>query len=158
MKLLTKITITIFLLSFLSIKIKSKVILPEWDNNIIETNNSISFKTKSIDSYALDNVTTSVLYLGKISGNSYLFLNKTRINNPFPNDIKSLDSPLISFQNEYFFCSTKYFFKINSNNQVDKIQFPNFIDLSNYDYSIKLISCSQKSEIILVFINNTLFI
>ena len=153
MKLLTKITITIFLLSLLSITIKSKVILPEWDNNIIETNNSISFKTKSIDSYALDNVTTSVLYLGKISGNSYLFLNKTRINNPFPNDIKSLDSPLISFQNEYFFCSTKYFFKINSNNQVDKIQFPNITDLSNYDYSIKLISCSQKSEIILVFIN-----
>ena len=154
MKFLTKLDITLLLLLLLSMTVKSKKILPEWDNDIIEIQNSTTFKAKSIISYALDNSTDSILYLGNMNGNYNLFLNKININNPFPNDITSIDSPLISFNKEYFFCSTKYFFKINSNNEISKISFPTFIDLSKYDdYSIKYIHYSKQKVAILIFIN-----
>ena len=124
MNLLISILFLIFSIS------KSKELLEEWEYN---TQNKI--ESSPFISFAINNITDTKIYVAK----EYLLLfNKDIIKNITNNkEITSINSPLIEYNQDYYFCTNSNLYKIgNENSQLEEIGF-------NNSDSIKSLKCNK---------------
>ena len=156
MKLLTTFFKCYFIIfSFLSIlsTIDAFESLPLWKNNKKSTPLPEDLSNSEIISFSSDNSTNTILYLINENDNSFLYINGSKYENIFKEELTYLTPPLIENNGNYYFCSSsKNIIKLDSNGTLEKIDNPNNLD--NYtDYNLKCFYRKKENVIIVTFIN-----
>jgi len=120
----------------------SRDILQEWEDN---THNSINENiSEDLLSYAGSSTTTKKLYLGK--NNLYLVDGKVPLKVISNQNLNSITSPLIEYNEVYYFCSSSGLYKIE-NDELKKIEITTD-DFSGTISSYKCIYHKIKNNII----------
>ena len=127
--------------------------IPNWVNNQKESPLPEDLLNSEIISFTLDNTTNDIIYLINENDNSYFYINNKKIRNNFKEEIKYFSSPLIVYNNEYYFCSSsKNIIKMNQNGDITKIMNTNYLD--KYDnYELKCFYHSKEKVIVVAYIN-----
>ena len=146
----------IILFSLLSTIISFQKI-PCWNNatiNVSDLPNDLN--NSEIIDYTINNHTNgkyNILYSIVENDIYYLYINGTKYQHNYKEDLKYFTSPLIEYNNEYYFCaSLKNIIKINSSGNLEEIQ--NQQCLNDYlDYELKCYYHYDKNIILVAFIN-----
>ena len=127
--------------------------IPNWVNNQKESPLPEDLLNSEIISFTLDNTTNDIIYLINENDNSYFYINNKKIRNNFKEEIKYFSSPLIVYNNEYYFCSSsKNIIKMSQNGDIIKIMNTNYLD--KYDnYELKCFYHSKEKVIVVAYIN-----
>ena len=139
-------------LSILSIIITFENI-PIWENNEKSKDLPDDLSDSEIVDYTIDNTTNTFLYLINENDDSYFYIKGNKYLNSFKEDnIKYFTSPLIIYNNDYYFCSSSTNIIKLSNGIFSKIPNPNCLS-SSKDYELKCFYHKKENIILVAFIN-----
>lgn len=130
---------------------------PIWRNNQNIKQLPIELSDSEIVGISFSNITDKTLYLINENNVSYLYFNEIKYKNKLQDELNYLDSPLIEYNDEYFFCSSKNIFKFNLKGELTKIENPSIISGSN-DYKLKCFFLNNDKKVIIVTFINTPYI
>ena len=154
---LLKFSLCIFILFSLLSTIISFQKIPNWNNatiNVSDLPNDL--KNSEIIDYTINNHTndkSNILYSIVENDIYYLYINGTKIKHKYNEGLKYFTSPLIEYNNEYYFCaSLKNIIKINSNGNLEEIQNQQYLN-AYLDYELKCYYHYDKNIILVSFIN-----
>jgi len=145
-------------LSFISIAYGNKN-FPVWKNNQNIKPLPQELSNSEIVGISYSNITDKTLYLTNENNVSYLYFNEKKYENKFPEELVYLDSPLIEYNDEYYFCSSsKNILKFNQKGELTKIENPSVISGFNDDYKLKCFYLNSEKKVIIVTFINTPYI
>ena len=144
-------------LSFISIVYGDKN-FPLWKNNQNIKSLPQELSNSEIVGISYNNITDKTLYLINENNISYLYFNEKKYENKFQEELIYLDSPLIEYNDEYYFCSSKNILKFNPNEELTKIENPSIISGIANDYKLKCFYLNSDKKVIIVAFVNTPYI
>ena len=144
-------------LSFISIVYGNKN-FPLWKNNQNIKSLPQELSNSEIVGISYNNITDKTLYLINENNVSYLYFNEKKYENKFQKELINLDSPLIEYNDEYYFCSSKNILKFNPNEELTKIENPSIISGIANDYKLKCFYLNSDKKVIIVAFINTPYI
>jgi len=160
---LTKFVFKKYIFIFIFLSIISKVYtdknFPQWKNNQNIKSLPPELSNSEIVGISYSNTTDKTLYLINENNISYLYFNEIKYKNKLQEELIYLDSPLIEYNEEYYFCSSsKNILKFNTKGDLTKIPNPNIISGITDDYKLKCFYLDEEKKVIIVTFINTPYV
>ena len=125
--------------------------IPLWNNKEFKDSLPEIISNAEIISISSDNSTSKILYLIKEDNESFFYINVEKYKINFEEELKYLTSPLIEYQDVYYFCSSlKNIIKLYPNGTLEKIE-----NLQNNlnNFELKCFYLEKEKIIIVTYIN-----